>query len=98
MYLKADLYGLVTRKHYGKQGDPVEIVSEHHEMILIKVNGHLVHVHPDKLTNARIENTKEDNSGPTEERVAGNKSHPVKRSRVPRSNGTKGGTGDLFGG
>jgi hypothetical protein len=98
MYLTKDFTGGVTKVEYGKQGDHVTVVKTVNEMILIEVNGHRVHVHLEMISNARVESAKEDNSGPAEERVAGNKSHPVKRSRVPRSNGTKGGTGNLFGG
>lgn len=97
-FLTTDLTGLVTKTEYGKRGDPVEIIDKKHEMILIKVNGHLVHVHPEKLSDARIENTAKDNPEPAETGVARNKSNANKRPRVPRSNGTKGGAGSLFGG
>jgi hypothetical protein len=97
IFLKETVTGLCSGFQYGKAGDEVTVIDKSRPMWLIANGAVKFFIHPEKLSNVRIENPIINKDIPGEERVVCDKINPVQRQRRAGSVSVKDGQGSLFG-
>lgn len=85
LYLLENITGPCSRIEYGQRGDAVEVLDKSRDQWLVQSGNEKFFVHPEMLSDARIENPNIDKKPLTEERMVSNKANPMQCKRGSRS-------------
>lgn len=96
LYLLENITGPCSRIEYGQRGDAVEVLDKSRDQWLVQSGNEKFFVHPEMLSDARIENPNIDKKPLTEERMVSHKAHSVQRQRSTRSTLPATGQGSLY--